>query len=117
MGIFVLMTRVPHLVDLHLVMLLPVTALLFSLATALPVGLTKRSGNMPVFEGGYHPISPNITGAYPRSTNKLDDGSTLGACTLSTNGPDSELVLKHVKSTDGGQTWASSPSFFLKAQC
>jgi len=36
---------------------------------------------------------------------KLDDGSMIGAYTLTTPQPDNELVLKSVKSTDGGQTW------------
>ncbi|KAF2789489.1 glycoside hydrolase family 93 protein [Melanomma pulvis-pyrius CBS 109.77] len=55
-------------------------------------------------------MSPSVpSGEYPRSTNKQGDGSMIGGFALTT--PENDLVLKTVKSIDGGNSWQALGEF------
>ncbi len=81
--------------------------LLFStltLANPLRSSSLVGRGSVPVLNGGQVLMSPGVpSGEYPRSTNKQGDESMIGGFALTT--PENDLVLKTVKSIDGGNSW------------
>lgn len=75
-----------------------------STALASPFHLSRREGSVPALNGAASVMDPGAA-EYPRSTNKNPDGSMIGAFTLTTGDSDPELVLKTIKSDDGGASW------------
>lgn len=74
------------------------------LATPSRPASIARRGTVPAYDGAQVIMSPGEkSGEYPRSTNKQADGSLIGAFAITT--ADTQMVLKSVKSTDGGKSW------------
>ncbi|KAF2704071.1 glycoside hydrolase family 93 protein [Pleomassaria siparia CBS 279.74] len=75
----------------------------FIIVNALPIS--------PALNGPRILMSPGEpSGEYPRSTSKMDDGSMIGGFTLTTT--ENDLVLKSVKSIDGGASWQALGEVF-----